>query len=256
MDGVVLRVPEAPKTPHVWECKSAGSKSFAQLVKDQSIQKWSIKYYHQAQNYMAHNHLERCLFTVYNKDTSEIYAERIRIDKKVAAGDLAKARRIITDSEPMPTIYPNANWFEAKFGELEDEFNRKVYWGKASPAPNCRNCRHATPLIDKEGGLWRCDKKSHLLTYDMQRKGCNEHNFIPCLVPAKVVEIGDDYVEYKTADGAQVWNIPAARGDKFAGEFGSNELHQISKIGLSKKSLAEPLMYAREVFSGVVVGVK
>ena len=256
MDGVACNVPEAPATAHVWECKSAKASEFRKLVKVGSVEKWHVKYYHQAQNYMAHNDLKRCLFTVYNKDTSELYVERIAIDKKVAAADMAKARRVITDREPMPSTYPNRNWYEAKFGALSDEFNRRVYWGEATPKPNCRNCRHATPLIDKQGGLWNCDKKGHLLPLAQQLTGCSEHNFLPCLVPAKVVEIGAEYVEYRTADGAQIWNIPATAGDKFAGAFGSTELHELSKIGLTKTTLAEPVMYAREVFSGVVVGVE
>lgn len=246
LDGVLLGVPEAPKTPHLWECKSANAKEFAKLKKAGSIYAWHPEYFLQAQNYMGAHDLKRCLFTVYCKDNSDIYVERIEVDKKIFSASLAKARRVITDPEPLASIYPSPNWFEAKFGELDDPFNRKVYWGEATPAPNCRNCRFARP--DIEGGTWYCWSKREHLTEARQRKGCRSHNFVPCLVPRPIVEIGDDYVEYE----GPLWNVPYVDGPRYDGALTSQELHHASKLGLDLSDIAE----ARKVFSATLVGVE
>lgn len=245
MDGVALGVPEAPKTPHVWECKSASAKSFAELTKAGSVKKWKPVYYAQAQNYMGAHDLARCLFTVYNKDNSDLYVERIKVDKAVFSANVAKARRVISDPEPAGTIYPSANYYEAKFGELSDPFNRDVYWGKATPAPNCRNCRFAFAGLDD--GTWLCTKKDHLLTIGRQRKGCREHNFLPCLVPRKVVELGDSYVAYE----GPLWNVPHEDGKRYDNALTSQELHHASKLGFDLGEAAE----ARKLFNATLTGV-
>ncbi|OSM04164.1 hypothetical protein MAIT1_04014 [Magnetofaba australis IT-1] len=204
MDGCIRGVPEAPSTWHVWECKSAKKAGFRELLKAGSIAKWNETYWVQAQCYMGASGMSRALFTVYNKDSSEIFAERLRIDKTIWPAMIARAERIITADEPPESVWPNREFYKVRF---MSERQQAIYWGDQLPEPNCRNCRFASPLLNQEGAVWSCRKHRSSLSLERQQKGCPNHNWLPAFIPGKVLEAHADFVTYKLPDGFSFSNV-------------------------------------------------
>jgi hypothetical protein len=255
MDGAILGVPEAPKTWHVFEAKSVALKRFTDLQK-KGVKEWSSEYYGQLQSYMRCTGMERALFVAYCKDNSELYIERVKYDAQNAEALLIKAERIITATEPPASSWPNEQWYESKF---LSEDARSIYWGKRLPSPNCRNCLFAKPDTKGTGAKWVCHHTSDLntgdsLPFERQKTGCEMHNFIPALVPAKLVELDDESVLYSTHDGHYFSN---AHGYQLGAQaYTSWELEHLSKTGLNREHLANPdIQFIRSEFDATIIGV-
>ena len=244
MDGCLVGIPEAPKTWHVWEAKSAKDKKFKELIKAGSIKKWNKTYWTQAQCYMGVSGMHRCLFTVYNKDTSEIFSERIRLDKTIWPAMVAHAERIISADEPPKSSYPNREFYKVRF---MTDLQQAIYWGDRLPEPNCRNCRFSTPILEGEDARWHCSRENNLLSLKQQRAGCQSHNWLPALVPARPVKIYPDFIIYETSDGLQFSNVDddaTASVDSYV--FSSWELTHLSQWELTAKTLTTAMAELRK----------
>jgi hypothetical protein len=254
MDGAIRGIPEAPKTWHVFEAKSVSLKRFTDLQK-KGVREWSSEYYGQLQSYMRCTGMERALFVAYCKDNSELYIERVKYDAQRAEALLIKAERIITATEPPASSWPNENWYESKF---LSEDARAIYWGKRLPSANCRNCRFAKPDTKGTGAKWLChhphfSNGTDNLPLDLQKSGCEMHNFIPALVPAKLVGTHDNEVEYVTNDGLEFLN---SHGYQLGAQaYTSWELEHLSKTGLDRDNLANPdIQFIRSEFDATIIG--
>ena len=236
MDGAVVGVPEAPKTWHVWEAKSVNGDRFKELVK-QGVKSWSPEYYGQLQCYMGASGMTRALFTAYNKDTSEIYIERVKPEPMYWESAQVKAERIIEAKEPPPSTYPKREYYKARF--MSDEA-QAVYWGdRLPPRPSCRNCRFAQPVMTGNAA-WYCHLHGREIgTVKHQLAGCTHHNWIPALMPAKLVQLYDDCAEYVTTDGVKFFNAPRLEAAIGVHVYDSWELSHVSKIGLKAETLGE-----------------
>lgn len=183
MDGVVLGLPESPKTPHVLEIKTHNEKSYADLWK-KGVQKSKPVHYAQMQIYMHFSECKRALYLSVNKNDDTLYSERIAYDGKFAFSLMKKAWRIIEAHKAPSKLHedPEAReafvcgWCPAKAVCHEGEFAQR----------NCRTCLSSTPLIDDTGhGAWRCDYWDTGLTIDQQRLGCPMHRYLPSFVPGE-----------------------------------------------------------------------
>jgi len=65
---------------------------------------------------------------------------------------------------------------------------------------NCRTCLRSTPV---EGG-WHCELHQKPLSEREQSAACEQHLYLPPLVPAPQVDAGADWVEYQFP-GGQRW---------------------------------------------------
>jgi hypothetical protein len=164
-DGQALGVPEAPKTPHLLEFKTANEKSFKEYIKYQSVEKANPGYYAQAQRYMLALNLTRCLFIVTNKNTEERYYERIRFDKEFAKSLADKERAIILSSEPPPKAF-DKSWYLCKWCD-----HRDVCHYDKEPNTNCRMCQKVDLC---PGGRWECSLDDKPLDYEAQLAACPE----------------------------------------------------------------------------------
>jgi hypothetical protein len=118
IDGVITGLPESSK-PHLLELKSAKDKSWKEFVKE-GYQKDS-KYMAQVQIYMRKMGLERALVIVYNKDTSELYLERIKLKKRHADALISKGKAIAEmDNEP-PRQYSSKTFFKCRWCDWNKE---------------------------------------------------------------------------------------------------------------------------------------
>ena len=194
LDGLALNLPEAPKTWHVLEFKTHSHKSFTALAA-KGVEESKPQHFAQMQVYLHLGGLTRALYLAVDKDTDDLYAERVRADGTVAEGLLAKAGRIIFSSGPPPRISEDPAWFQCRLCE-----HAPLCHGSPEPVLpeiHCRTCLHSTPV---EGG-WRCERHDRALTDTDQRAGCPQHLFLPPLVPAPQVDAGEDWVEYQLPDG-------------------------------------------------------
>lgn len=215
IDGVALGVFEAPKTWHNVSYKTINEKGDAVLRKH-GVQKAKPEHYDQNQAEMKLADLTRTLYLSVNKDTDELYSERVRYDEAAADRLLAKAERIIYSPEPLSRLSEDPSFWKCKGCAMAS-----VCHGAALPPVSCRTCVHATPEPDGDG-RWSCAKwrddagAPSTIPLDAQRDGCDQHRYIPALL-AKWGEAVDaseaeGWIEYRAADGLTFRNGAWAPG--------------------------------------------
>jgi hypothetical protein len=191
MDGVALGLLEAPRTWHLLEFKTHSAKSFADLVA-KKVRESKPQHYAQMQIYMHLGGLTRGMYVSVNKDTDDLYVERVEVDATYAQALLDKAGRVIFAVQPGPRISEDPAWFQCRLCD-----HQAVCHGQASAAVNCRTCLHATPV---DGG-WACERHQRSLSEAEQCAGCENHLYLPALVPGEQVDAGPDWVEYLLPGG-------------------------------------------------------
>jgi hypothetical protein len=168
-DGIIENLPDAPKTSHLLEIKTANDKNFNAIKKD-GITIAKPEYEAQAQGYMKLLKLKRTLFVVVNKNTDERYYERVSFDAKKATLLFDRALDIITSEVPPPQIGGSAFW-SCKFCDHYD-----VCQFDLPPQQNCRTCEQCD-LCDE--GQWKCSRQKDLvLGYEAQQAGCKQYEML------------------------------------------------------------------------------
>lgn len=228
LDSILLGVPEAPTKPVLFECKSAKASKWRDLNKLKSVKLWNATYYGQIQDYMNAFELEGCLYIVYNKDTSELYFEFIKIQQGHLLSSMKVAERIIGDEEPVESIYTRSS-YELK--NFKSEEYQRIYWRDQLPKKNCRNCKHAQAHDDGHA-RWYCLRHDQDLTIKRQRAGCKVHLYMPYFFNGKLLEDHGDIMRYETLKGVEVWNAEDATEYPDAHVYSSDELYALSKQGL------------------------
>ncbi|MGP8337842.1 MAG: hypothetical protein ACT6FC_06380 [Methanosarcinaceae archaeon] len=120
IDGFISGLKESSRT-HLLEIKTASEKSFNALKKCNSYEIWQPKYKMQIHAYMLGLKLKRCLAVVYNKNTSELYTERIRFDREWTLNKLPDIYSAIGQDHPPERKCPAINWWESRFCAMRDE---------------------------------------------------------------------------------------------------------------------------------------
>ena len=190
LDGVAINLLEAPKTWHVLEFKTHSNKSFTDLVA-KKVRDSKPQHFAQMQIYMHLTGITRAMYLAVNKDTDDLFVERIEVDRAYAERLIDKAGRIIYSMAPPPRMTDDPSWYQCRFcnhaalchGERD---------GTVAAQVNCRTCLHSTPV---ESG-WQCNRHQRFLTEADQRSACEFHLYLPQLVPAQQVDAGEDWVEY------------------------------------------------------------
>lgn len=175
LDGRAVGILEAPKTEHVLEFKTHGEKSFKDLTRN-GVEKSKPEHYAQMQVYMHLSNLTRAFYLAVNKNTDELYSERIKLDKYFAGSMIDKATSIITADEPPKQISTDPTWFKCKFCDYSDVCHKQAAVNK-----NCRTCRHATPILNGNAD-WSCaNNDNDVIPFDFQRTGCDQYDRHPSL---------------------------------------------------------------------------
>lgn len=220
LDGLARRVPEAEKAGHVVECKTHNAKSFAALLKE-GVEKAKPQHAAQMQIYMhwtreawGKDGCDRALYIAENKDTSELYVERLRYDADQAGALIAKAQRVIFAQTPPPRLSDDASWYECKLCD-----HHAVCHAGAVPTVSCRTCAHATPERDGDA-RWSCALNGHNdIPTAHQREAHACHRFIPPLVEAHF-----ELYDWQSPNGV-TW-INKATGKHFTQpDWSSAEMH-------------------------------
>ena len=180
LDGIVTGLKEALKTPHLLECKTHNAKSFAQLVKF-GVKISKPEHVAQMQLYMGLRGLSRGFYMAKNKDSDELYSERIEFDAAHFTALMAKAERILESDKPLDKISDDPGNFQCRFCHLAD-----VCHNEAQPLSNCRTCIHSAP---RPGGVWYCERHEIELSHDAQKEGCALHRYLPSLVHGELISV-------------------------------------------------------------------
>jgi hypothetical protein len=202
MDGKVLGLPEAAKTWHVVECKSMGDKYFKEVVKLRSVRNGYYAHWVQLNTYCHLFGFERGLYICRNKNTGEVYSERIETDHVEAIRLLQRAERIIRAATPPPKLHQDPNHkmaFKCKYMcKHLTTCHDKMTWARIS----CRTCIHSTPEMFGDAA-WSCARWNKPLSLAEQKAGCPAHLFIPSLVPGELIDASDEeeWVLYTLNDG-------------------------------------------------------
>lgn len=206
VDGVAIGLVEAPQTWHVTEFKTHNAKSFARLL-EFGVREAKPEHFAQVQVGMGLLGLTRCMYLAVNKDTDDLYSERINYDELVYQQLLAKANRVIFASRPAAPV--NGTDFQkapcqyiTRQGEVKGQctFLKFCNPGDGSlqrPDFNCRTCLHSTPRGD---GSWLCEKKKEALTVEAQRAGCEDHLYVPDLFPVEFLGGDEQTIKYKRGE--------------------------------------------------------
>lgn len=241
MDGVVVGLHEAPRTWHVLEIKTANEKSWQELSK-KGVKAAQYRHWCQMQIYMLLGELKRACYISVNKNSDDIYLERIEIDKEAAQKLVDRVGMIIFSSEPPPRISEDADWWQCRNCTYRDNCH-----GTDAPLVNCRTCAHSTPESVEGMPIWRCeisDCGGELMTAD-PRKGCPSHRYIPALLEkfAEPVDASGNAVEYRNKlTGATFSN----------GELSSAEIRACTDKKMLGQERVDPnLKQLREEFGGV-----
>ncbi len=194
LDGVAINLLEAPKTWHVIEFKTHSNKSFNDLAA-KKVRASKPQHFAQMQIYMHLMSIARAMYLAVNKDTDDLYVERVEADQGFAANLLEKAKRIIFTASVPTRISEDPSWYQCRLCD-----HAPLCHGGAAAEVNCRTCLHATPV---EGG-WHCARHQKGLSDADQGIGCEHHLYLPPLVPAEQIDAGEDWVEYRLPEG-QCW---------------------------------------------------
>lgn len=228
LDGIVRGVPTAPRTEHSLEVKTHNTKSFAELLKH-GVAAAQPKHVAQMQVGMELRGLTRSLYVALNKDTEELYTERVRHDPEQAARLLAKAERIITADTAPDRIRDSADAYPCRLCHV-----REACHAGDQARRNCRTCLHSTPVIDGGGdGEWRCEKWGQTLSVEEQRAGCRAHRYLPSLVPGEIVDVdeADETITYDLGDlggEGSVWTDEGPAGEGFPDRPGGAEPREVA----------------------------
>lgn len=202
-DGLITGLIQSPKKLHVWECKIVNEQKHKKLYslkvskgEENALREWDYVYYAQAQIYMHYFKADRHYLTAGSPGVRDIVSVRTPYVQADAEKFINKAKRIIFAKRPATKISSDPAWHECKFCS----FNGMCHSGELPQQTSCRTCMHSTPLPE---GTWKCEKHDHLLTTEMQVKGCGDHLFHPDLVPGEQTDYGDGWVEYTLGDGTK-----------------------------------------------------
>lgn len=225
-DGVVVGLLHDKKTPHIWEHKSVGEpgqrkleKLIEELGERSALKAWNEVYFAQAQIYMHKAGLNRHYLTVSSPGCRHTISCLTELNESFALSLLQKADGIIASDKPPTKISADPAFWVCKFCDHYDI----CQLGESMPAANCRTCVSSSPIND---GKWHCNWHDKAITEHDQRLGCEQHLFIPDLVPFDVVDASAAvrWVRYRTKDGFEFKNA-TIRDDK---SYSSHELQHLS----------------------------
>lgn len=194
-DGVAKDLPGGDGEWHLMEYKTHSTKSFANVVKH-GVESAKPEHFVQMMMYMGWAELGFAMYLAVNKDTDELYAERVEFNRDLFESMRNRAASIIFADEPPLRLSNDPTYYQCKFCD-----HAEVCHGNRVPAQSCRTCVHATP--EKEGNArWSCAQhKKESLTIKEQRAACPSHLPLPVLLQyAEPVDGGINYIEFMHKD--------------------------------------------------------
>lgn len=237
VDCVVTGLPDNDK-PVAFEIKSAKQTEFNKFKKH-GVREWQPKYYTQANCAAAASQTEVSAVFVESKNDGARHVEYIPFDNFHWQSTLAKAARIIQGRSLPPSPFKDD---DHRINNFFTDEQRRIYLKQGLPPVSCRNCHYAQPIIDESiDAKWGCSRHSKFLSHNEQKTACDDHIFLPELMPDGITLIGiEKYgAVYEFANGTAFIN-----GAKTEEEcFTSKDLSAISKT----KDLTQETLFTTEM---------
>lgn len=235
MDGAAIGFDECPTVWCVAEYKTHGEKSFKTL-QDKGVKIAKPLHYAQMNLYMYWSGMTKAFYLAVNKNTDDLHGEFIDYDKSLAVDLIAKAERIVNAKTAPARMTTDPSYYGCKFCDFAHTCHQD-----AVGAVNCRTCVHSTPI---ENAQWHCNRADAVLSEDNQREGCEQHLFIPDLVPYALAidaNVSENWIEYEKPNGEKFKN-------------GGTDWPSIELVNLpAAHTNDEYLKQLREQFDGKVV---
>ena len=182
---------------HVGEFKTHNEKSFSHL-KRHGVKTSKPSHHAQMMAYMGLSGMIWAYYLAVNKNTDELYDERVAFAETSYFLLIKKAEQVIMSPVPLQRYSDDSECFECRYCQY-----RATCHDQEIPQVNCRTCRFSCPDIIKGG--WHCkfpqSTTRSQLDKSAQESGCRGHVFIPELVPFAVGNSGDTWIEYDTPFG-------------------------------------------------------
>ncbi len=164
MDDILTNVPDAPKTKHLGEYKTANDRNFKEMQK-KGVKVSKPIYYDQMQCYMHLLKLTRALFIMVNKNDDSRYYERVSLDKDRAEFLLKRGFDIISTEIP-PAREWGPDWYACKWCAAYEI----CHFGE-EPIQSCRTCKNVAICNE---GKWECDLHGMELAFKQQVLSCSK----------------------------------------------------------------------------------
>lgn len=252
MDGCAKGLPGAGGQWVVLEFKTHSAKSFADLKK-KGVQAAKPEHFVQLQTYMGWSGMKRAVYLAVNKDTDELYSERLPFDEVAFQKAIAKGESIIFATEPPPKISDDPKFYLCNWCA-----HNAVCHGNRTPALSCRTCVHATP--EREGdGRWSCAKHGPEIPVHAQRAGCGHHLPLPFLVTyASAIDAGDGWIMFQRKDNPAKQFIVTDEATPLPADLPLQQFIYASKeISAAKdhRAICDPgIEEFRTTFGGMIAG--
>lgn len=207
-DGKIGGMLQAPKTEHIFEVKCSAKwtdldKSKKKVGEKLALADWNAGYYAQAVLYMDYADLDRHYLVCASPGGRDETSVRTDADPAHADRLREKAKRVIYSSAPLPRISEKADFFKCKWCDFSD-----ICHNQAEAERNCRTCLHSSVA---DNGLWLCEKRGHLMK-PKEQSGCDDHLYLPGLVPGEQIDAGADWVEYRI--NGEIWRDGKAKNPR------------------------------------------
>jgi len=243
-DAAILGLPEAPKTWHVAEFKTMNDKGFNKLKKE-GVKKSKPEHYAQMMVGMGMSGMTRALYLVKNKDTDELYGERVKFDAVEYSRLRDKAQRVITSTNPPDRIADRPDDFRCRFCDAYDLCWNTGVGAVGICSKTCRSCCHATAELDGEGARWSCARLNVDLCVKAQSIACDFHLLLPGLVSfADPTDSGPDWIEFTNKKDGAVWRHGNGDGMWSTGELMTSPSEVVGQPVVQK---------IKDAFSGTAV---
>ena len=127
-DGVIRGLIQAPKTPHVWECKASNNKKYAEFQAAKAkfgeklaLKNWNEVYFVQAQLYMHFLKIDRHYLTVALAGGRDYDSCRTEYEPEKAEWAIDRAAKIINAKKPPPKINEKPDFYICRWCNYREE---------------------------------------------------------------------------------------------------------------------------------------
>lgn len=205
VDAIVKGVPaQDPEEVFGVEIKSHNSKSFNHVVK-YGVSVSKPAHHFQLQGYMRNFDLDRGIYAYVCKNDDDERVEIVERDDEFVDEVIGRVERVVEAENPPPKVSDDPDKFPCAYCRHVDHCHRE-----AMPTErNCRTCVFSKPLMGQKYPTFQCQKYNMPLNLDQQKAGCEDHCFIPTLVPLEQFDYDErsGVMFYKDKEGVEYVDI-------------------------------------------------
>lgn len=182
------------------EVKSHNDKNFNRIQKSKLCIA-NLEHYCQLQLLLWEYDLKRGLYIAVNKNTEEYLIKVIDRDDHYLQNKFRRLDETLKSNFMPPPLSLKDDFFQCKICDMR-AFCKE---GALPERRTCRSCIHATVVFGAKKPTMQCERHGFPLQPDEQKQGCNDHLFLPDLIPWEQVDANEEHgtITYLKPDGTQ-----------------------------------------------------